>query len=139
MQSFKQNVATRALAWVLAFVMVFTMIPYGAFAEGEETGTSTPETGVEAALPENRKPKTNWDEEAGKGDERNWPVDIAGGQRLVRVRTTEPTQITDLNYDGTYTNANGRDVIKLLYKEKTQAVSGVWYRMVLKFDSALFN
>ncbi|MDU5443054.1 MAG: InlB B-repeat-containing protein, partial [Finegoldia magna] len=91
------------------------------------------------AIPENRKPKTNWDEEAGKSDERNWAVDIAGGQRLVRVRTTEPTQITDLNYDGTYTNADGRDAIKLLYKEKTQAVSGVWYRMVLKFDSKLFN
>ena len=116
------------------------MIPYGAFARGEEpTPAPTKETRVEAALPENRKPKTNWDEEASKGDERNWPVDIAGGQRLVRVRTTEPTQITDLNYDGTYTNANGRDAIKLLYKEKTQAVSTVWYRMVLKFDSKLFN
>ena len=95
--------------------------------------------GHSTALPKNRKPKTNWDEKADKADERNWPVDIAGGQRLVRVRTTEPTQITDLNYDGTYTNADGRDVIKLLYKEKTQAVSGVWYRMVLKFDSKLFN
>ena len=35
MQSFKRTIATRALAWVLAFVMVFTMIPYGAFAAGE--------------------------------------------------------------------------------------------------------
>lgn len=138
MQS-KKTFATRAIAWALAFVMVFTMIPYGAFAQGQPTPAPTEETGVEAALPDNRKPKTNWDEEAGKGDERNWPVDIAGGQRLVRVRTTEPTQITDLNYDGTYTNADGRDAIKLLYKEKTQGVSGVWYRMVLKFDSALFN
>ena len=43
MQSFKQNFATRAVAWVLAFVMVFTMIPYGAFAEGKEPagGTAT--------------------------------------------------------------------------------------------------
>ncbi|MCU6786254.1 S-layer homology domain-containing protein [Aedoeadaptatus acetigenes] len=139
MQS-KKTFATRAIAWALAFVMVFTMIPYGAFARGEEpTPAPTKETGAAAALPDNRKPKTNWDEEAGKGDERNWSVDIAGGQRLVRVRTTEPTQITDLNYDGTYTNADGRDVIKLLYKEKTQAISGVWYRMVLKFDSKLFN
>lgn len=130
MQS-KKTFATRVIAWALAFVMVFTMIPYGAFARGAEPAAGpTKGTDVEAALPENRKPKTNWDEKADKGDERNWPVDIAGGQRLVRVRTTEPTQITDLNYDGTYTNADGRDVIKLLYKEKTQAVSGVgtgWY------------
>ncbi|MDU4732532.1 Rib/alpha-like domain-containing protein, partial [Finegoldia magna] len=94
---------------------------------------------AEEALPENRNPKTNWDEKADERDERNWAVDIAGGQRLVRVRTTEPTQITDINYDGTYTNADGRDTIKLLYKEKTQSVSAVWSRMVLKFDSALFN
>ena len=35
MQSMKKTFATRAVAWVLAFVMVFTMIPYGAFARGE--------------------------------------------------------------------------------------------------------
>ena len=132
--------AKRLTALFLSIIMTLGVVPTNVFAQGEPAVPAlTKETGVEAALPENRNPKTNWDEEAGKGDERNWPVDIAGGQRLVRVRTTEPTQITDLNYDGTYTNANGRDVIKLLYKEKSQAVSGVWYRMVLKFDSKLFN
>lgn len=34
MQSFKRTIGTRVIAWVLAFVMVFTMIPYGAFAAG---------------------------------------------------------------------------------------------------------
>ncbi|MFR2891303.1 InlB B-repeat-containing protein, partial [Peptoniphilus grossensis] len=144
--------ANRVAAYALSGVMLASMIPYNVFANANEvnnvlevsaekqlTSQQAGENGVEAALPENRKPKTNWDEEASKGDERNWPVDIAGGQRLVRVRTTEPTQITDLNYDGTYTNADGRDVIKLLYKEKTQSASGVWYRMVLKFDSKLFD
>ncbi len=136
----------RVAAYALSGVMLASVIPYNVFADQEVAKenipvalTSTQNNAYEKSLPKNRNPKTNWDEEAGKGDERNWPVDIAGGQRLVRVRTTEPTQITDLNYDGTYTNANGRDVIKLLYKEKSQAVSGVWYRMVLKFDSKLFN
>lgn len=145
--------ANRVAAYALSGVMLASMIPYNVFANANEvnnvlevsaekqlTSQQAGENGNNTVgLPDNRKPKTNWDEEAGKGDERNWPVDIAGGQRLVRVRTTEPTQITDLNYDGTYTNADGRDVIKLLYKEKTQSASGVWYRMVLKFDSALFN
>lgn len=35
MQSFKRTYVTRAIAWALAFVMVFTMIPYGAFAQGK--------------------------------------------------------------------------------------------------------
>ena len=151
--------ANRVAAYALSGVMLASMIPYNVFANTSETQkaismAATGEQNLELShentpipvgnpaqdnLPENRNPKTNWDEKADKGDERNWPVDIAGGQRLVRVRTTEPTQITDLNYDGTYTNAEGRDVIKLIYKEKTQAASGVWYRMVLKFDSALFN
>lgn len=121
--------ANRVAAYALSGVMLASMIPYNVFANANEVNnvlevsaekqlTSQKEgetqNKAQAALPDNRKPKTNWDEEAGKGDERNWPVDIAGGQRLVRVRTTEPTQITDLNYDGTYTNADGRDVIKLL-------------------------
>ena len=42
MQSFKRTIATRALAWVLAFVMVFTMIPYGAFAQGEPKPETPP-------------------------------------------------------------------------------------------------
>ena len=151
--------ANRVAAYALSGVMLASMIPYNVFANTSETQkaismAATGEQNLELShentpipvgnpaqdnLPENKYPKANWDEKADKGDERNWPVDIAGGQRLVRVRTTEPTQITDINYDGTYTNADGRDAIKLLYKEKTQAVSGVWYRMVLKFDSKLFN
>ena len=111
----------------------------GPMGSPEDSGKDEEETTDNKNIPENRNPKTNWDEEAGKGDERNWPVDFAGGQRLLRVTESEPTQITDLNYDGTYTNADGRDAIKLLYKEKSQSVSSVWYRMVLKFDSKLFN
>ena len=57
MQSFKRTIATRALAWVLAFVMVFTMIPYGAFAAGEAgennlgLAPKNPQTGVRDAAP----------------------------------------------------------------------------------------
>ncbi|MFQ8775993.1 MAG: hypothetical protein ACLR8C_07795 [Finegoldia magna] len=94
--------------------------PVNVFAENPTTSASQA-TPTANNLPDNRNPETNWDEEAGKGDERNWPVDIAGGQRLVRVRGTEPTQITDLNYDGTYVNADGRSVIKLIYKEKNSS------------------
>lgn len=57
MQS-KKTFATRAIAWALAFVMVFTMIPYGAFADGEDPATPTP--GATDKLPKNRSQKTNW-------------------------------------------------------------------------------
>lgn len=57
MQSFKQNFATRAVAWVLALVMVITMIPYGAFARGEagegkfEMAPAKGPVGVKGAAP----------------------------------------------------------------------------------------
>ena len=44
MQSFKRTYGTKALAWLLSLVMVLTMIPYGAFADGaaaaEDTSTN---------------------------------------------------------------------------------------------------
>lgn len=65
MQSFKRTYATRAIAWVLAFVMVFTMIPYGAFAAGEAgedklvLAPANPQTGVRDAAPPIESPVDN--------------------------------------------------------------------------------
>ncbi|MBS4872724.1 MAG: YPDG domain-containing protein, partial [Peptoniphilus sp. oral taxon 375] len=35
MESVKKHMSTRIMAWILSLVMLFTMIPYGAFAQGE--------------------------------------------------------------------------------------------------------
>ena len=35
MENVKKHMSTRIMAWILSLVMLFTMIPYGAFAEGE--------------------------------------------------------------------------------------------------------
>lgn len=41
--------------------------------------------------------------------------------------------MNDIDYDGMFIDANGRYVIRLVYKEKSQAVSGVWYRALINF------
>lgn len=89
-------------------------------------------------LPKNRSAKTNW-KEALKAEERNWPIDLEGGQRLVRVTTSDPTMTTDLNYDGTFVDAEGRTNIRLVYRENTQLPTAVWKRLLLRFDKGLFD
>lgn len=72
----------RVAAYALSGVMLASVIPYNVFAtenQAREAASGAIATMADAdaqntgvkGLPENRKPKTNWDEEAGKGDERN--------------------------------------------------------------------
>lgn len=148
--------ANRVAAYALSGVMLASMIPYNVFANmtgtekaaligAEELNISTPQTRdalrsskTEEALPKNREKEINW-EEALKKDERNWPVDIAGGQRLLRVTTSDPIKLTDINYDGSFVDGEGNTVIRLTYREYTGAVSAVWHRMLMRFDEDLYN
>ena len=54
-------------------------------------------------------------------------------QTLVRVTTSDPIQMNDIDYDGMFIDANGRYVIRLVYKEKTQAASAVWHKALINF------
>lgn len=113
-------------------------------ARAEETGKSQPGSSITnpaqptSKLPKNKSQKTNWSE-ALKADERNWPIDIDGGQKLVRVTTSDPTSMTDLNYDSTYVDAEGRTNIRLVYRENTKATTAVWNRLLMRFDEDLYK
>ena len=54
-------------------------------------------------------------------------------QTLVRVTTSDPIQMNDIDYDGMFIDANGRYVIRLVYKEKTQSASAVWHKALINF------
>lgn len=73
--------------------------------------------------------KANW--EARIKDKSRWPV--GDNQRLVRVTTSEPIEMNDIDYDGNFVDANGRTVLRMVYKEKGAAVTGVWYRALFNF------
>ncbi|WP_060929735.1 YSIRK-type signal peptide-containing protein [Anaerococcus tetradius] len=73
--------------------------------------------------------KANWENKI--KDKTRWKVE--DDQNLVRVGGGDPVQMNDIDYDGTFVDANGRTVLRLVYKEKTQAVSGVWYRALINF------
>ena len=73
--------------------------------------------------------KANWENKI--KDKSRWKVE--DNQNLVRVGGGDPVQMNDIDYDGTFIDANGRTVLRLVYKEKTQAASGVWYRALINF------
>ena len=87
---------------------------------GEQVDTSTSPTYYK---------KANWDNRI--KDKSRWKVE--DNQSLVRVSGSDPLEMNDIDYDGMFINANGRYVIRLVYKEKSQAVSAVWYRAIINF------
>ncbi|WP_052039357.1 InlB B-repeat-containing protein, partial [Anaerococcus lactolyticus] len=73
--------------------------------------------------------KANWENKI--KDKSRWKVE--DNQKLVRVTTSEPVQMNDIDYDGNFVDANGRTVLRMVYKEKGSAATGVWYRALFNF------
>ena len=136
--------ANRVAAYALSGVMLASMIPYNVFASptglNNALQISTEKTFAAQKAPEGQPAadalssatyynKANWENKI--KDKSRWPV--GDKQRLVRVSTSDPLEMNDVNYDGAFIDANGRTVLRLLYKEKAQAVSAVWYRALFNF------
>ncbi|MDD7730712.1 MAG: hypothetical protein SPI61_03970 [Ezakiella sp.] len=123
MQNYKKNFVTRTLAWVLAAVMVIAMVPVGVFAE-----TYTEDGHIKT---------TDWSEKAMKEREAktgSWP--LAMKNRLVRVSFADPVKTPDINYVGVYTNADGREVVRLAFNAFTTAANQ-WDKLLIRLPSEL--
>ena len=118
----KTNYLKRVISLALATTMLVSSVPPRVFAQ--DPGNKT-----DALSSATYYRKANWENKI--KDKSRWP--IGDNQRLVRVSTSDPLQMNDVNYDGAFIDANGRTVLRLLYKEKTQATSAVWYRALFNF------
>ena len=112
MQNYSKNFVARTLAWILAIVMVVSMIPMNVFAE------------VEPA---------NWVDDVETA--RYWPIPHQG--RLVKVSSAEVLKNPSLRYIGGYTRPDGREVVRLAFSGYSGAVTDVWLRLILKPDNNL--
>ena len=143
--------ANRVAAYALSGVMLASMIPYNVFASPTDTQKAismattgeqkldlssakapTPvgnPAGADALSSATYYRKANWENKI--KDKSRWP--IGDNQRLVRVSTSDPLEMNDVNYDGAFIDANGRTVLRLIYREKAAATSGVWYRALFNF------
>lgn len=93
-------------------------------------------------LPANRTAEVNWDQADDKKGADHWELGTADNgkaQRLVRVTVTDPIEFTDINYQGSFVDADGRVNLRLVYLEKSAAISAVWKKAQLKFDPALYE
>ncbi|MFR8505825.1 MAG: stalk domain-containing protein [Peptoniphilus sp.] len=129
---FRQNMALG-----LTLAMSLGTIPYNVLANstlqvsGEKVEQSVRSSGqqTDALSSATYYKKANWENKI--KDKSRWKVE--DNQNLVRVGGSDPLQMNDIDYDGMFIDANGRYVIRLVYKEKSQAVSGVWYRALINF------
>ncbi|WP_311479888.1 InlB B-repeat-containing protein [uncultured Anaerococcus sp.] len=99
--------------------------------QGERTAVTAGEKSeeVDALTSATYYKKANWENKI--KDKSRWKVE--DDQKLVRVSTSDPVEMTDINYDGNFVDANGRTVLRLTYKEKGAAATGVWYRGLFNF------
>lgn len=92
---------------------------------------------AEEKLPKNITDKTNWDEKEKKGDD-YWELgksDKLKNQKLVRVTTSDPIEIVDVNYQGYFVDASGRTNLRITYLEKSAAISAVWKKAAFNFGN----
>ena len=127
------------MALGLTLAMSLGTIPYNVLANstlqvsGEKVEQSVRSSGqqTDALSSATYYKKANW--EARIKDASRWKVEDS--QNLVRVSGSDPVEMNDIDYDGMFIDANGRYVIRLVYKEKSQAVSAVWHRALLNFGN----
>ncbi|MDQ0274778.1 putative repeat protein (TIGR02543 family), partial [Peptoniphilus koenoeneniae] len=138
----KKKKLVRPVAMAMAVSLAFGSIPYNVMA-------NEPTSRIEQPAANNMAPwqpmrggvpadaissatyytKANWENKI--KDKSRWKVEDS--QTLVRVTTSDPIQMNDIDYDGMFIDANGRYVIRLVYKEKTQAASVVWHKALINF------
>ena len=125
MDNFKRNYLKRTLSLVLAVIMIITLVPLSNFTALAEPAGQPADATTSATYYR----KANWENRI--KDKSRWKVEDS--QKLVRVSGSDPVEMNDIDYDGIFIDANGRYVIRLVYKEKSQAASVVWYRALINF------
>ncbi|WP_311481431.1 InlB B-repeat-containing protein [uncultured Anaerococcus sp.] len=97
--------------------------------ESQTSGDTSAQGSIDATSSATYYNKANWENKI--KDKSRWKV--GDNQKLVRVTTSEPVQMNDIDYDGNFVDANGRTVLRMVYKEKGGAATGVWYRAIFNF------
>lgn len=127
MKNFQKHYLRKTLALVMAFLMIITMMPVNVFAETYKEV----ENDVEV------EKTTDWSE-AGrkKDDEEKGSWALSPNNRLVQVSPSDPLKTLDINYEGTYTNTEGREVVRFTFSAKV-ATANQWDKLVVKLPKEL--
>ena len=123
----KNNYLRSTLALVISLLMFVTMLPVDSLAETykeTEDGKVVEKT-------------TDWSQ-AGreKDDEVKGSWALSSKNRLVQVSSADPVKTPDINYVGTYTNTEGREVVRFTFSAKV-ASANQWDKLVVKLPKEL--
>lgn len=139
-----KNYLQKTLALVMAFLMIVTMMPVNVFAENglEISPQETPQAlGAANQFPNNIKKKVDWDQK--KDAATYWGLNQEYGvepfQRIAKVGTSDPINMFDLDYEGYFVNAEGRTVLRLVYREQEKGASSWWHDVAFRFEPDLYE
>lgn len=123
----KKQKSKQLMALFLSILMIVGILPLNIFAETYkeiENGKEVEKT-------------TDWSE-AGrkKDDEEKGSWALSSKNRLVRVSPSDPVKTPDINYEGTYTNTEGREVVRFTFRAKV-ATANQWDNLVVKLPKEL--
>ena len=123
----KNNYLRSTLALVISLLMFVTMLPVDSLAE---TYTEVEDGKVVEKT-------TDWSQ-AGreKDDEVKGSWALSSKNRLVQVSSSDPVKTPDINYVGTYTNTEGREVVRFTFSAKV-ASANQWDKLVVKLPKEL--
>ncbi|MFR6448953.1 MAG: hypothetical protein ACLUN8_03825 [Peptoniphilus grossensis] len=123
----KKQKSKQLMALFLSILMIVGILPLNIFAETYkeiENGKEVEKT-------------TDWSE-AGrkKDDEEKGSWALSPNNRLVQVSPSDPVKTPDINYEGTYTNTEGREVVRFTFSAKV-ASDNQWDKLVVKLPKEL--
>ena len=123
----KKQKSKQLMALFLSILMIVGILPLNIFAETYkeiENGKEVEKT-------------TDWSE-AGrkKDDEEKGSWALSPNNRLVQVSPSDPVKTPDINYEGTYTNTEGREVVRFTFSAKV-ATANQWDKLVVKLPKEL--
>lgn len=140
----KKHELKRLMALFLSIIMIIGILPLNIFAtdELEMSPQETPQA-LKAAnqLPNNIKTKVDWDQK--KDAATYWGLNQEYGltpvQRIAKVGTSDPINVFDVDYEGYFVNAEGRTVLRLVYREQEAVTSSWWNDLAFRFEPELYN
>lgn len=144
MQKLKRNYLRRTTSLLMAMIMIASCFSQIVLAE-EKLETSPQETpqALKAAnqIPNNIKTKVDWDQK--KDANTYWGLNqeygLAPVQRIAKVGTSDPINVFDVDYEGYFVNAEGRTVLRLVYREQEAVTSSWWNDLAFRFEPELYN
>ena len=139
MQKSKRNYLRRTTSLLMAMIMIASCLSQTVLAEEEpKMGMTSVQSVADKAFFEYKdtSKELNWEDQISSQDF-YWPLDT--GQTLRRVTYTDPVNISSLDFNGYYINAEGRTVLRLVYNFYGAAASAVWRTTHFRFDKNLYN